>query len=146
MLAMQLALMRESFGVMLTADGSPAIILSFSIVLRLAKACLLRELVDYNSKCRCAWPQEEGGMSAAQLRALPVVIHEPPLRRHRHSPSGGADDAGDEDSDTGMHLLYLVPCLHVVQQNLFALCFTTCSICPCPSQADFTYARATCTA
>jgi hypothetical protein len=42
-----------------------------------------------------AW-QEEGGMSAAELRALPVVIHEPPLRRHRPSPSGGgADEEGD---------------------------------------------------
>jgi hypothetical protein len=41
-------------------------------------------------------------MSAAELRALPVVIHEPPLRRHRPSPSGGgADDEGD--IETGEH-------------------------------------------
>jgi E3 ubiquitin-protein ligase RNF13 len=40
--------------------------------------------------------EEEGGMSAAELRALPVVIHEPPPRRHRPSPSGGSNnDEGD---------------------------------------------------
>ena len=42
-------------------------------------------------------------MTAAQLRALPVVIHEPPLRRHRPSPSGGADDdEGDIETGEGL--------------------------------------------
>lgn len=64
---------------------------------------MLSNLVP-TSGSSCAVSQEEGGMSAAELRALPVVIHEPPPRRTRRvgpEPDAAEETASDSSSSGG---------------------------------------------